>query len=177
MNNYVKDIKNMTQNDVNISKIVQFTGLNINKIRKIMLENTIFPSKNDKEYRYFKDALILKKHAKDAYFYKDLAKITNISLNRVRFLCNVYGIKPSKKAICTVCGAKIDMTRSTIVNKYCSKQCSDTVNKPKKERKPIIKTCIYCKKTFEGKPNSKYCSYLCKAMHNEVKDTIQWLKG
>ena len=177
MDNLIKDIANMTKSGVSIYKIVDWTGLKIAEIRKIMLENNIYPSENDKEYRYFEDALTLKKHAKDAYFYKDLAKITQIPLNRTKFLAEIYNIKPSKKAICTVCGAEISLTKSTIVNKYCSKACSDVKNKPKRERKPIIKTCIYCNKTFEGKPNSKYCSDTCKRMYNEVEDTVRWLRG
>lgn len=177
MINYVEEVRNMTRSGVKIEKIVQWTGLSINRVRKILLENAIYPCKNDREYRYFKDALVLKNHEDSAYFYKDLSKITGISLNRVKFLANIYNIKPCKKAFCTVCGAEIDLSKSKIVNKYCSKECSDTKNKPKRERKPIIKTCIYCAKTFEGKPNSKYCSDSCKKMYNEVEDTVRWLRG
>lgn len=177
MNDIVKDIENMTQSGVNIYKIKDWTGLKMAEIRKILLENNICPSKNDKEYRYFKDALALKKHAKDAYFYKDLAKICEIPLSRTKFLADIYGIKPAKKAICTICGAEILLSKSTVVNKYCSKACSDVKNKPKRERKPIIKICVYCSKTFEGKPNSKYCSDSCKRMYNEVEETVRWLRG
>ena len=53
MDNLIKDIANMTKSGVNIYKIVDWTGLKIAEIRKIMLENNIYPSKNDKEYRYF----------------------------------------------------------------------------------------------------------------------------
>ena len=167
----------MTKDGIKVDKIVAWTGLSLEEIRKIMLENTIYPCKNDLEYRYFKDAVVLKTHSKDAYFYKDLAKITRISLSRTKFLCDIYDIKPCKKAICTVCGAEIDLSKSTIVNKYCSKKCSNVINKPKKERKPIIKTCIHCNKTFEGKPNSKYCSELCKKIYSEVEDTVRWLRS
>lgn len=177
MKNYIDDIEKMTQNGIKMDKIVRWTGLNIAEVRKIMLENTIYPYKNDIEYRYFKDAVVIRESLENAYFYKDLSKITGISLNRVKFLCDIYSMKPSKKAICTVCGAEIDLSKSTIVNKYCSKRCSNTVNKPRKERKPIIKTCIHCNKTFEGKPNSKYCSELCKKIYGEVEDTIRWLRG
>ena len=177
MKNYIDDIKNMTQNGIKMDKIMRWTGLNIAELRKIMLENTIYPCKSDIEYRYFKDAVVLKKYLKDAYFYKDLSKITGISLNRVKFLCEIYSMKTSKKANCTVCGAEIDLSKSTIVNKYCSKKCSNVVNKPKKERKPIIKTCIQCNKSFEGKPNSKYCSELCKKIYGEVEETVRWLRG
>lgn len=177
MDNMIEDIRNMTKNGINIYKISEWTGLKLSEIRKIMIENMIYPSKNDKEYKNFKDALILKKHAKDAYFYKDLAKITQISLNRTKFLTDIYGIKPCKKAFCTVCGSEITLNNSTIINKYCSKECSYTANKPKKERKPILKTCIQCNNTFEGKPNSKYCSDLCKKVYNEVEETVRWLRG
>lgn len=177
MNVYVEDIRNMAKSGVNIYKMKEWTGLKLSEIRKIMLENMIYPSKEYKEYEYFKDALILKKHAENAHFYKDLAKITGISLNRTRFICENYNIKPSKTVICEVCGTEFSLAKSTIVNKYCSKACSNIVNKPKKPRKPIEKTCIHCNKTFQGMPNSKYCSDLCKTMYNEVEDTIRWLRG
>lgn len=177
MIDYIEEIRNLTQSGIKVSKIVQWIDLSIEEVRKIILENTIYPAKKDREYRYFKDALLLKKHEKDAYFYTDLSKITGIQLNRVKFLSEIYDIKPKKKAICIVCGSEIDLSNSKIVNKYCSKECSYKKNKPKKEKKPIIKTCIYCAKTFEGKPNSKYCSDLCKKMYNEVEDTVRWLRG
>lgn len=177
MKNYIEDIKNMTESGMKMDKIVRWTGLNITEVRKIMLENDIYPSENDIEYRYFKDAKVLKEYVKDAYFYKDLSKITGISLNKVKFLCNIYKIRPCKKPICIVCGEEIDLSNSSIVNKYCSKKCSDTINKPKKERKPITKTCIHCNKTFEGKPNSKYCSESCKKIYGEVEETVRWLRG
>lgn len=173
----IDNIKNMVKSDVNIYKIKDWTGLTLKEIRKIMLENTIYPSKMDKEYKYFEDALLLKKYAPDAYFYKDLAKLTGLSVNRTRFLAENYGIKPCKKAICTVCGAEVELTNSTKINKFCSKECSDAIHKAKRPRKPIIKTCIHCNKTFEGKPNSKYCSEKCKTMYNEVEETVRWLRG
>ena len=93
----IDNIRNMIKSDVNIYKIKDWTGLTLKEIRKIMLENTIYPSKMDKEYKYFEDALLLKKYAPDAYFYKDLAKLTGLSVNRTRFLAENYGIKPCKK--------------------------------------------------------------------------------
>lgn len=177
MNKLVEELKNNTLNGVKIEKMVQWSGLNIDEIRKILLENDIIPCEKDREYKYFQDAKVLKKHEKDTYFYTDLAKITGISLNRVKFIAEIYGIKPCKKAFCTVCGKEIDLSKSKIVNKYCSRRCSDKNNRPKKERKPIIKTCLYCARTFEGKPNSKYCSDLCKKLYNEVEDTVRWLRG
>lgn len=177
MKRHIEELKNMASSGVKIDKMVQWSGLGIDEIRKILLENDIFPCKKDKEYRYFKDAQVLKKHEKDAYFYTDLAKITGISLNRVKFIAEIYQIKPCKKAFCTVCGAEIDLSKSKIINKYCSRKCSDKNNRPKKDKKPIIKTCVYCAKTFEGKPNSKYCSDFCKKMYNEVEDTVRWLRG
>lgn len=177
MKRYVEEIKSMTQSGIKIDKMVQWSGLNIAEIRQIMLENSIFPCQKDREYRYFKDAQVLKKHANDAYFYTDLSKITGISLNRVKFLAEIYNIKPCKKAFCTVCGEEIDLSKSKVVNKYCSRKCADKHYRPKKEKKPIVKHCVYCAKTFEGKPNSKYCSDLCKKMYNEVEDTVRWLRG
>lgn len=177
MKRYVEEIKSMTQSGVKIDKIVEWTGLNISEIRQIMLENSIFPCEKDREYRYFKDAQILKMHVNDAYFYTDLSKITGISLSRVRFLAEIYNIKPCKKAFCMVCGEEIDLSKSKIVNKYCSKKCSDKQHRPKKERKPIVKRCIYCAKTFEGKPNSKYCCDFCKQLSNAVEGTVKWLRG
>lgn len=177
MIDYIEEVKNMTKDGLKMNTIVLWTGLTFEEVRKIMLENTIYPCKKDREYRYFKDALVLKKHAEDAYFYTELAKITGISLNRVKFIAEIYDIKPCKKAFCTVCGAEIDLSKSRIVNKYCSKKCCDKHNRPKKEKKPITKTCVYCAKTFEGKPNSKYCSDLCKKLYNEVEDTVRWLRG
>ena len=55
MKNYIDDIEKMTQNGIKMDKIVHWTGLNIAEVRKIMLENTIYPYKNDIEYRYFKE--------------------------------------------------------------------------------------------------------------------------
>ena len=175
MNNYAEEITNIVKSGVSIYKISEWTGLKVNEIRKIMLENHISPSETDKEYKNYIDALKLKESANKAYFYKDLAKISGVPISRVKFLADVYDIKPTKKAYCTVCGKEIDLSNSTIVNKYCSKECSNTVNKPKKERKPIKKTCVHCNEVFHGKPNSKYCSELCKKLYNEVEETVRWL--
>lgn len=177
MSIYVEMVESMTKVGTKVDKISHLSGLDISEIRKIMLENNIYPCVKDKEYKYFKDALLLKKHEKDAYFYKDLSKITGISLNRVKFIVKIYDIKPCKKAVCIVCGQEIDLSKSKIVNKYCSRRCSDKNNRPKKDKRVIIKHCVYCAKTFEGKPNSKYCSDFCKKMYNEVEDTIRWLRG
>ena len=74
MINYIEEVRNMTRSGVKIEKIVQWTGLSIDRVRRILLENAIYPCKNDREYRYFKDALVLKNHEDSAYFYKDLSK-------------------------------------------------------------------------------------------------------
>lgn len=177
MNNCVDDIRKMTLSGVKVNKIIEWTGLKPSEVRKIMLENVIYPCKNDKEYGYFKDALLLKKHEKHARFYNDLSKMTGICSPRLGFLTELYGIKPRKKAFCEVCGKEITASRNKRVSKYCSKECSYKKHNPKKERKPIIKTCLHCGNTFEGKPNSKFCSDLCKKMYKEVEATVEWLKG
>ena len=37
------------------------------------------------------------------------------------------------------------------------------------------KKCLFCKKQFEGQPNSKYCSLECKEADKKVKDFISSL--
>ena len=51
MNNYTEEITNIVKSGVSIYKISEWTGLKVNEIRKIMLENHISPSETDKEYK------------------------------------------------------------------------------------------------------------------------------
>ncbi|HSQ87769.1 hypothetical protein [Romboutsia sp.] len=173
---YIETIEKMVKNNKKIAEIGAFLGLKIAKMRKIILENNIAPDKNDKEYDYFLDAKTIKSCINDAYFMTDLAELANLTHARVKVVCDMYGLKPCKKAYCTHCGKEIDLSKSKVVSKYCSRSCYDKKRRPAGQ-KPIIKTCKVCGSAFEGKSNSKYCNENCKEFASAVRSGMSCLKN
>lgn len=178
MNKHInkQKLRDMLKINIQVKDISTTLDIDIKDLRKFLLENNIEPSQKDEEYKYFNYAVALKNNEYKAYFYKDLAELSHVSVRNAKLVAEMYDIKPLKKAYCKVCNGVIDLTNSKIVSDYCSKECKDSVTKTN-TKKQIIKNCVYCAKEFEGKPNSKYCSDDCKKLFNEVEDTVKWLRG
>ena len=119
---------------------------------------------------------LLKSHLSDAYFTTDLAKITGLPINKVKFLCRKHNLKPSKKVFCIVCGEEIDLSSSKIVKKYCSRKCSNKNNRSITVPEVKYKTCKGCYKPFKVVTNRIYCSDECKNLRSRIRRDIKCLK-
>lgn len=153
---------------------LRFTEL---EIRLFMIKYRIVPN-SDLEKNHQECAKKLFKIRKRCYFYSEMAQMTGLSLSKTRAVCNLYSIKPSKVCNCVICGSPIELKNGKHIPKYCSKRCSNIGFRGKSEvKKQIIKVCKVCGESFEGSPNSKYCSYDCKDFAREVRGGIKCLRG
>lgn len=132
-------------------------------LRKLRLEFDI-PFGNHKD-KYLELAKEIQPILDQAYFPVELSRLTNSSLSTVKIVCDMFDLRPSKKAYCLCCNKEIKITRTT-VPKYCGTSCRNKYYRLKNGQpetpKPIIKTCAVCGTEFEGAKASKYCSSQCK---------------
>ncbi|MFR2314899.1 hypothetical protein [Terrisporobacter sp.] len=170
---------NLTNENKNIDEIASILKKPEKEIRLLLLKYSITPGDRiERDYQEYAKALNIIKN--ECYFYSEMAKKLDISLNKVINICKMYDIEPNRQSNCTVCGNTIELDiKSKHLKKYCSKKCANKAfNISKiKSKKPIIKHCSLCGESFEGGPNSKYCTEWCKSLAKDIKGVIKCLKN
>ena len=170
-------LEKMVKRGFTVGEMAEKLKLTELEVRLSMVKYRLVPnSRLEKDYQECAKKLF--KIRKKCYFYSEMAQKTGLSLSKTRLVCNLYNIKPSKVCNCIVCGTTIGLKSGKHIPKYCSKRCSNIGFRGKSEtKKQIIKVCKVCGVSFEGSPNSKYCSYDCKDFAREVRGGIKCLKG
>lgn len=170
----VSHIRKHIENGKTLTEVSKWFRIPVYKLRKIAFENNIQPNTNDPEGLNYDIAVKIREYATEAYFFKDFANEFGLPMSKIRTVCSMYDLKPLKKAYCIVCGKEIDLTGSSIVNKFCSRTCSDRHRRPLKGR-IVTKVCQSCGNTFEGNSNSKFCSDSCKKIASDTRRDIKCL--
>lgn len=170
-------LERMLKKGLTIQEMAEILRFSEFEVRLSMVKYKLVPnSRLEKEYQECAKELF--KIRKKCYFYSEMAEKTGLSLTKTRMVCNMYNIKPSKVCKCVICGTSIELKNGRHIPKYCSKRCSNIGFRGKSEnKKQIIKVCKVCGVSFEGSPNSRYCSYDCKDFAREVRGGIKCLKG
>lgn len=117
-------------------------------------------------------------YRKKGYGYKQIATLTNLSLNTVKSFCRRNNLlaehlqnNENRYIPCEQCGKSVEQTEHRKLKRFCSDACRnkwwnshlDLVNR--KANYQI--TCLCCNEKFTsyGNAKRKYCSHKCYSKH------------
>lgn len=103
-------------------------------------------------------------HRKDIYCSRDCAHASRKGIQTA-----IYPVR-----VCEKCGKEFEHKRRDTSGKYCSRACSDSVNKNPPAQEWISKSCAYCEELFLCPPWNQtitHCSNKCASRH--TAETMQ----